>query len=180
MTPSECIRTRRSIRQFTNEPVSHEILSDIVETASYAPSWKHTQVTRYIAVENPALKARIAEECTDMYKNNGEIINRSAMLIAVTVIKNRSGYERDGSFSTPKGSGWQMYDAGIATEAFCVAAWEKGIGSVILGLFDEDKASALLEIPAERELVSLIAIGYPAEAPVAPKRKPVEELLTIK
>lgn len=180
MTPSECIRTRRSIRQFTNEPVSHEILSDIVETASYAPSWKHTQVTRYIAIENPALKARIAEECTDMYKNNGEIIKRSAMLIAVTVIKNRSGYERDGSFSTPKGSGWQMYDAGIATEAFCVAAWEKGIGSVILGLFDEDKASALLEIPAERELVSLIAIGYPAETPVAPKRKPVEELLTIK
>lgn len=180
MTPSECIRTRRSIRQFTEQPVSHEILSDIVETASYAPSWKHTQITRYIAVENPALKTQIAEECTDMYKNNGEIIKRSAMLIAVTAIKNRSGYERDGSFSTPKGSGWQMYDAGIATEAFCVAAWEKGIGSVILGLFDEAKASALLELPEERELISLIAVGYPAETPVAPKRKPVEELLVIK
>lgn len=180
MTPSECIRTRRSIRHFTEQPIAHDILADIVETASYAPSWKHTQITRYIAVENPDLKTKIADECTDMYKNNGEIIKRSAMLIAVTIIKNRSGYERDGSFSTPKGTGWQMYDAGIATEAFCVAAWEKGIGSVILGLFDEEKASTLLEIPEERELVALVAIGYPAEEPVAPKRKSVEELLVIK
>lgn len=180
MTPTECIKTRRSIRQFTEQPVSRKILSDIVEAASYAPSWKNTQITRYIAVDNPSLKTQIAEECTDLYRNNGEIIKRSAMLIAVTIIKNRSGYERDGSFSTKKGTGWQMYDAGIATEAFCLAAWEKGIGSVILGIFDEDKASALLGIPEECELVSLIAIGYPAEEPVAPKRKPVEELLIIK
>ncbi|MBP3544347.1 MAG: nitroreductase family protein [Lachnospiraceae bacterium] len=180
MTPSECIRTRRSIRHFTEQPIPHDVLSDIIETASYAPSWKHTQITRYIAVENLELKNKIADKCTAMYQNNGEIIKRSSMLIAITIIKNRSGYERDGSFSTPKGSGWQMYDAGIATEAFCVAAWEKGIGSVILGLFDEAKATALLEIPEERELVALVAIGYPAEEPVAPKRKPVEELLVIK
>lgn len=180
MTPSECIRTRRSIRHFTEQPIAHDVLADIIETASYAPSWKHTQITRYIAVENRELKNKIADECTDMYKNNGEIIKRSSMLIAITIIKNRSGYERDGSFSTPKGSGWQMYDAGIATEAFCVAAWEKGIGSVILGLFDEEKVSTLLEIPKERELAALVAIGYPAEEPVAPKRKSVEELLIIK
>lgn len=179
MTPSECIKTRRSIRQFTSESIPHEVLSAIVETASYAPSWKHTQIVRYIAVEDPALKNQVAEECTDMYKNNGEIIKRASMLIAVTMIKNRSGYERDGSFSTPKGSGWQMYDAGIASEAFCLAAWEKGIGSVILGLFDENRASSLLKIPEERELAALIAIGYPAETPAAPRRKSVEELLTI-
>ena len=51
MTAKECITGRRSIRQFTDQPVSHEILSQIVETASYAPSWKHTQIVRYIAVE---------------------------------------------------------------------------------------------------------------------------------
>ena len=46
------------------------------------------------------------------------------MVIAVTIIKGRSGYERDGSFSTPKGDRWQMYDAGVAGEAFCLAAFE--------------------------------------------------------
>ena len=50
MTANECIRGRRSIRKFTDQPVSHELLAQVVETASYAPSWKHTQIVRYIAV----------------------------------------------------------------------------------------------------------------------------------
>ncbi|MBQ9135154.1 MAG: nitroreductase family protein [Lachnospiraceae bacterium] len=179
MTANECIRGRRSIRQFTDKPVPHDVLENIVETASYAPSWKHTQITRYIAVEG-ALKDKIADECTSAYAKNGEIIKNAPLLIAVTFIKNRSGFERDGSFSTPKEGGWQMFDAGIATEAFCLAAYEQGLGTVILGIFDEAKAASLLEVPEERELVALIPVGYPAEEPVAPRRKPVEELLSYK
>ncbi len=179
MTAKECIKGRRSIRQFSDKPVPHDILEQIVETASFAPSWKHTQITRYIAVEG-ALKDKIAAECTTAYAKNGEIINSAPMVIAVTFIKNRSGFERDGSFSTPKEGGWQMFDAGIATEAFCLAAYEQGLGTVILGIFDEAKAASYLEIPQDRELVALIPIGYPAEEPVAPKRKPVEELLSYK
>ena len=101
------------------------------------------------------------------------------MVIAVTIIKGRSGYERDGSFSTVKGDGWQMYDAGVASEAFCLAAYEQGLGTVIMGLFDQDEASKVLNIPQERELVALIPVGYPAESPAAPKRKTVEDLLTF-
>lgn len=179
MTANECIRGRRSIRQFTDKPVPHDVLENIVETASYAPSWKHTQITRYIAVEG-ALKDKIADECTSAYAKNGEIIKNAPLLIAVTFIKNRSGFERDGSFSTPKEGGWQMFDAGIATEAFCLAAYEQGLGTVILGIFDEAKAASLLEVPEDRELVALIPVGYPAEEPVAPRRKPVEELLSYK
>lgn len=179
MTANECIRGRRSIRQFTDKPVPHDVLENIVETASYAPSWKHTQITRYIAVEG-ALKDKIADECTSAYAKNGEIIKNAPLLIAVTFIKNRSGFERDGSFSTPKEGGWQMFDTGIATEAFCLAAYEQGLGTVILGIFDEAKAASLLEVPEERELVALIPVGYPAEEPVAPRRKPVEELLSYK
>lgn len=177
MTANECIRGRRSIRQFTDKPVSRDVLAGIVETASYVPSWKHTQIVRYIAVEGD-LKDKIASECTSSYAKNGEIIKSAPMLIAVTFIKNRSGFERDGSFSTPKEGGWQMFDAGIAAEAFCLAAYEQGLGTVILGIFDEAKASALLSLPEDRELAALIPIGYPAEAPAAPKRKSVEDLLS--
>lgn len=179
MTAKDCIKGRRSIRQFTDKPVSHDILADIVETASYAPSWKHTQIARYIAIEGE-LKDKIASECSSAYAKNGEIMKNAPMVVAVTFIKNRSGFERDGSFSTPKEGGWQMFDTGIATEAFCLAAYEQGLGTVILGIFDEAKAASLLDIPADRELAALIPIGYPAEEPVAPKRKPVEELLSYK
>lgn len=179
MTAKECIKGRRSIRQFLDKPVPKDVLEQIVETASFAPSWKHTQITRYIAIEG-ALKDKIAAECTTSYAKNGEIINNAPMVVAVTFIKNRSGFERDGSFTTSKEGGWQMFDAGIAAEAFCLAAYEQGLGTVILGIFDEAKAASLLEIPQDRELVALIPIGYPAEEPVAPKRKPVEELLSYK
>lgn len=94
-------------------------------------------------------------------------------------ITGRSGYERDGSFSTPKGDRWQMYDAGIASEAFCLAAHEEGLGTVILGLFDEEEAAKLLNLPEGRQLAALIPVGYPAEAPAAPRRKTVEELLSF-
>ncbi len=175
MTAKECIMGRRSIRSYTDQPVSHQLISDIVTAASYAPSWKHTQIVRYIAVEGP-LKEQLAQ-CTSLFPPNGDIIRNAPVVMAVTVIKGRSGFERDGSYSTVRGDSWQMFDAGAASEAFCLAAYEQGLGSVIMGLFDVEKAAALLQIPQERDLVALIAVGYPAQSPAAPRRKPVEELL---
>lgn len=156
---------------------SHDLIEKIVATASYAPSWKNTQITRYIAVEGEK-KAALAK-CTSIYPGNGAIMEQAPMVIAVTAVTGRSGYERDGSFSTPKGTGWQMFDAGIAGEAFCLAAYEQGLGTVIMGLFDEAEAAKVLDLPEGRELVALIPIGYPAESPAAPKRKTVEDLLTF-
>lgn len=178
MTAKECILTRRSIRQFLDKPVEEAVLREIVETASYAPSWKNTQIARYVAITGEA-KDKIAEECTSLYANNGTIIKGAPMLIAVTVIKGRCGYERDGSFTTNKGASWQMFDAGIATQTFCLAAHEQGLGTVIMGIFDDTKAAELIKVPEDREVVALIALGYPNEAPAAPKRKTVDDLLSI-
>lgn len=177
MTAKECIKERRSIRKFKAEPVDHDLLARIIETASYAPSWKNTQITRYIAVEGD-LKNRIAAEGTTSFPGNGRIIENAPVLIAVTVIKNRCGYERDGSFTTPRKDTWQMFDAGVASQTFCLAAHEQGIGSVIMGIFDQAKVEELLQLPEDRELVALIPIGYPDETPAAPKRKTVDDLLS--
>ena len=166
MTAKECITGRRSIRQYTDQPVSHELLAQIVETASYAPSWKHTQIVRYIAVEGEK-KAKLAA-CTSSFPGNGKIMENAPMVVAVTVIKGR----------TARGDAWQMFDAGVASEAFCLAAYEQGLGTVIMGIFDQQEAADLLEIPENQDLIALIPIGYPAEAPVAPKRKPVTDLLS--
>ena len=178
MTAKECIKGRRSVRKFTEQAVDHALLSEIVETASYYPSWKHTQIVRFVAVEGEK-KERLAKECTDMWANNGKIMETAPVVMAVTIIRNRSGFERDGSFSTNKGDRWQMYDAGIASQTLCLAAYEKGIASVILGLFDDTKAAAILELPEDREVAALIPVGYAAEDPAAPKRKPVEEILSF-
>ena len=178
MDTMTCIRTRRSIRKFTEQPVSRDSIRAIVEAASYAPSWKNTQVTRYIAVDDAALKEKIAAECCE--DHNAAIIRSAPVLVATTMVEKRSGYERDGSYTTEKKDGWQMYDCGCAGQTFCLAAHELGLGTVIMGIFDPDKASALLEVPEGQLICALIAVGYPeAEAPV-PRKKTVDDLLSFR
>ena len=178
MNVIECIKSRRSIRKYKPNAIDHSIIDSIVSTTSFSPSWKNTQITRFIAIEDQSILSTIAKCHVPDY--NAKIINQIPMLIAVSYIKGRCGFERDGSYSSKKGDRWQMFDAGVASEAFCLAAYEQGLGTVIMGIFDEAKAASLLEVPEERELVALIPIGYPAESPAAPKRKSVEELLSFK
>lgn len=175
MIVTECIKTRRSIRKYRPDPIDHSLIESIVELASYSPSWKNTQITRYTAIEDSSLLEKIADRYTPDY--NANIIRQAPVLIAVTFIKGRCGFERDGSFSTEKKDRWQMFDVGAACQTFCLAAKDKGLGTVIMGIFDESGITELLHIPKEQELGALIAIGYPDIDPAAPKRKRVEELL---
>ena len=141
------IKERRSTRKFTDQAVSEEEIRAIVSAAAYAPSWKNTQTAHYIAIINQAKKQEIADTCVMGFAGNQRIIGQAPVLIVETTVNERSGYERDGSFSTSKGTHWQSYDAGLAGEAFCLAAWEKGLGTVIMGIFEEAKVKEALQIP---------------------------------
>lgn len=179
MEAIECIKTRRSIRSYQDKPVSHEIIEQIIEAASLAPSWKNTQIARYTVIESAEIKDKIAKECTHTYPGNGDIISNAAALVVVSYVKNRSGFERDGSFSTSKGAGWEMFDAGVASQTFCLAAHAYGLGTVIMGLFDDTIAEAI-DLPEGQDISCIITLGYPAVSPDAPKRKTVSDLLTYK
>lgn len=111
---------------------------------------------------------------------NEGIIKGAPVLMVMTYVEKRCGYERDGSFSTSKGDRWQNFDCGIAAATFELAAHELGLGSVVLGIFEEEKLRELLELPEGMGVACLMPLGYPAEEPGAPKRKEVAELLTIK
>lgn len=178
MDTLDCIKGRRSIRSFNSKKVEPETVEKIISFAAYAPSWKNTQITRYIAIQDADLKSDISKHTTS--ENNKKIIQNAPLLIAITIIKNRSGFERDGSYTTSKKDGWQMFDAGIASQTFCLAAHEFGVGTVIMGIFDEVEISGILEIPEDRELVALIAAGYYDTIPAVPKRKSINDLLLYK
>ncbi len=179
MEALECIKTRRSCRKFKEEAVPHQIIEEIVGIATYAPSWKNTQITRYIVIEDKEKLQRIADDCVLDFEYNKKTISRCPMLVVVTMVKNRSGYEKDGSFTTSKGDRWEMFDAGIATQTFCLAAHEKGLGSVIMGIFDEAKLAEVVSIPDGQQVAALVAVGYPVFQPEAPKRKETSELLSF-
>lgn len=177
---SNALTARRSIRKFQPTPVSPDTIRAIVAVAAYAPSWKNSQTTRYTLLTKREEIDRVADECTMGFQKNIDTLHGAPALVVLTTVNDRSGYERDGSFSTSKGTHWQSFDAGLAAEAFCVAAHDAGLGTVILGIYDEGKVKAVLNLPETESVSALIPIGVPAESPAAPKRKDVSELLRIR
>lgn len=177
MEAMKCIKERRSVRRYTEDKIPHEVMEDIVLAASYAPSWKNTQVVRYHVVESQETLDDIGSECILDFQFNEKTIKNAAALVVVTAKKGRSGYEKDGSYSTSKKDGWEMFDAGIASQTFCLAAHEHGIGTVIMGIFDENLIHEKLSLPEDEKVMALIAAGYPKFQPDMPERKNVKQLL---
>lgn len=180
MNAIECIKTRRSIRKFTDRAVEASVIAEVVNVAAYAPSWKNSQTTRYIAVLDKDLKNKLASECMMGFEYNVGTANGAPTMMVITTVNNRSGYERDGSATTSKGTHWQSFDAGIATQTFCLAAHEAGLATVIMGIFDESKVAEVIGVPEGQSVSALVAIGYADDEPQAPKRKSADDLLTIK
>ena len=179
MNSIQNIKSRRSIRKFKPEPIGTEVIKEIVEAARFAPSWKNSQTVSYTAVYDREKIKNMAKNGMCGFSHNTEICLGAPLLIIVTTKDKRSGYERDGSFSTSKGTHWQSFDAGAAAQTFCLLAHEYGLGTVIMGIYDEDVIRSVAEIPEGMSVSAIIAIGVPDEAPGAPRRKPVEELLRI-
>ncbi len=180
MEAVECIKTRRSVRKFTDEKVPVDIVRDIVELASYSPSWKNTQVIRYTLVEDEAVIAKIAAEGVMDFPLNQKTVSRAKQLMVITKKDGICGFEKDGTASTSKGAEWEMFDAGIASQTFCLAAHDKGVGTVILGIFDDAKVGEIVGIPEGQTVATVIVMGYPAFAPDMPPRKAVDDIFTVR
>lgn len=125
METIQAIRSRRSIRKYQPKPVPHEVIEQIVADAAYAPSWKNTQIARYVLVEDRATIDKMAEEMVLDFKLNEKTLKNCPAVMVLTYVTGRSGYERDGSFSTPKEAGFEMFDAGVAAQTF----WSCRVGA---------------------------------------------------
>ena len=176
METIQAIRSRRSIRKYQQKPVSHEVIEQIVADAAYAPSWKNTQIARYVLVEDRTTIDKMAEEMVLDFKLNEKTLKNCPAVMVLTYVTGRSGYERDGSPTTHKDDRWEYFDAGIACQTFCLAAHELGLATVILGIYDEDRLPAAISLPDGEVLTALIALGYADQQPAAPKRKTAEDL----
>ncbi len=173
----ECIKTRRSVRRFEDRPVDHEVIRKAVDAAVWAPSWKNTQTPRYTVTDSRKIIDDIAANGCCGFEFNSKTLRQTPVLIAVSYVKGRCGFERDGSYSTDKKEGWQMFDAGVAAQTFALAAHAEGLGTVMLGIYDPAYISKKLGIPETEEVAVLIAAGYEAFTPDAPKRRSSEEVL---
>ncbi len=168
----EIIKGRRSIRKYEDKDVPTELLNKVLEAVQWAPSWANTQVWDVVVVKDRSLKEKLQETIVPKNPATKAIVD-APVVLALCGKLGASGYYY-GQVTTKHGD-WFMFDLGLATQNLCLTAHDLGLGTVIVGLFDHDKAAEALKIPEGFELAALIPLGYPAKVGQAPKRKDVTE-----
>ena len=170
------INTRRSIRRYDKSAhITKEQLNEIIKAAIMAPSWKNSETGRYHIVMSEDKMKELREATMPEY-NIKNCADASAIIVT-TYVKNRSGFEKDGTPSNELGNQWGAYDLGLQNENFILKAWELGLGTLIMGLRDEKKVREILNIPEEEVIMSIISIGVPDIEPSCPARKEIEDIV---
>jgi len=173
----EAIRTRRSVRKYAPDPVPDELLRQVLEAARWAPSWANTQCWEVVVVRDPERKKALSELLVPERNPAKNAVATAPVVLAVCGRKGVSGFYK-GQPVTEKGD-WLMFDVALAVQNICLAAHALGLGTVIVGALDHAKASELLGLPEDMELVVLIPLGKPAHEPKAPPRKELSEFVHL-
>ncbi len=177
MDAIDMIKQRRSVRKYKQETVDRKLLEEIVEISRFSPSWANYQVARYTFIDDVEKIERIRQEGVLSFSYNMNTLKQTKGLLVLSVVKGKSGRLGDDEYSTSKTNTWEIFDAGIACQTFCLAAHAKGIGTCIFGVIDDKAIAEIAELPEQETVTALITYGYPDETPAPTPRKDVSELV---
>ena len=169
---NEIIHGRRSIRRYLSKEIPDETMQNVLEATRWSPSWANTQCWELVLVKDQKLKQELQATVSKKNPSTNAIVD-APVLIALCGKLKSSGYY-NGTTPTKFGD-WFMFDLGIMCQTICLAAHAAGLGTVVVGLFDQDKAGAVINLPGGHEVVALIPMGYSDQHPSPPKRKEVAE-----
>ena len=149
----DAIRARRNVRAYSGQPIAAADLDRILDAGRRAPSTRNTQPWDFVLVTDPDRLTTLAK----VWQGAGHIARSAATIAIVAPIA-----------SDDRQAGLIQYDLGQASMAMAIAAADLGIGSGHAAVADQDLARSLLGIPATHFLAYLLALGYPADKPLAP------------
>ncbi len=175
-TLPELIQTRQSVRRYDSRAVPESIIRSCVDAARMSPSASNSQPWSFVVVHEPELVQAVAHATYDKYIPFNKFVPQAPVIVAM-VIEKLPLITRVGKMI--KDRDFQWTDHGIAAAHFCLMAAHHGVGTCMLGWFNERKVKKLLNIPAGKRLSMLITLGYPPEDyPLRQKiRKPFENIV---
>ena len=171
-TVMDTIRQRRSIRAYEANDIPDETLDDILDALRWAQSWANTQCWELVVIKDRAVKEALQQTVPE---GNPA---RDAVVLAPVVLALCGKLESAGYFkgaAPTKFGDWFMFDLGIAAQNIALAAHAHGLGAVIVGMLDHDRARQALNVPEGYELVVLMPLGCPAQRADPPHRRAVSE-----
>lgn len=175
MTFQEFIKQRQSVRKYKENPVEREKIEKIIEAVHLAPSACNSQPWKIIIVDDPKLKNEVAQATFSKTISFNKFAVQAPVLAVLVIEKAKLIAQIGGSI---KNMEYPKIDIGIAAAHFCLQAAELGLGTCMIGWFDEKKIQQLLNIPEKRKVGLVITLGYPPEDYKLRQkiRKPVEEI----
>jgi nitroreductase len=161
MDGKAALTTRRSIRHFTEQPLTEGILRKLFEVCRYAPTSRNSESYYFIVIREPETLERLA----GVRDESSAPIARAGTAVAVCADSSKSQRH--------------VQDGCIAAYHFLLSAWLFGLGTCWIGAMDRDDVKDALGIPREHYVATVTPIGYPAETPTAPDRRPAGEIFRI-
>lgn len=154
------ISIRQSVRRYQNKSVEPEKLEKLIEAVRISPSACNSQPWKLILVNDPVLKDKVARATFSQVLS----FNRFAVeapVIAVLVIEKPKLIAAIGG--SIKNREFPLIDIGIAAAHFCLLATELGLGTCMIGWFDETRIKNFLQVPSNKRIGLLITLGYEPE-----------------
>jgi len=162
----ELMRSRHSIRGYSDREVEKEKLDYMIEAFRVAPSAKNIQPWHLIVVNNKDIINKLVPAC-----NNQTFISEAPIVIAV-IGDEMNAYGGMGGYVSSL-----FVDIGIAFEHLVLAAWEQGLGTCWIGSFKEEEVKRILNVPRDLRVVALTPLGYPDDEPRVRGRKSAKEIV---
>lgn len=180
MNPSEFFQTlvsnRQSDRGYTNQPIEKDKLERILEAARLSPSACNAQPWKFIVVDDPELKNKLADTTSSKVLGLNHFTKQAPIHIVIVM----EGANFTSNFgSMVKRKHFPLIDIGIGAEHICLAATAEGLGSCMIGWFDEPAVKKLLNIPKSKRPILIITLGYPEKPETRQKkRKGIDEVVS--
>ncbi|MBQ7824522.1 MAG: nitroreductase family protein [Bacteroidaceae bacterium] len=172
----EFVSSRQSDRAFDpSRPVEKEKLDRILECARLAPSACNSQPWKFIVVDDPDIKNNIADATANRILSINHFTKQAP--VHIIIVEEQANISA-GFGSWVKNKHFPHIDIGIAAAHICLAAHSEGLGSCILGWFNEKKIKDLLNIPSSKRPILDIVIGYSVQELRDKKRKKHEDVVT--
>jgi nitroreductase len=160
-----CIKERRSVRKFTDEPVSREQIIRLLEAAVWAPSGGNRQTWRFVAVDQPETVRKVKMVSPGMGGVPGALI---AIAHDMDLLEHGEGSQRPESIA--------KMDSAMAAQNILLAARAMDLGSCVIASFHAQGVAKVLNLPQSWRLHLLVSLGHPAMNPKPPARK-FEEII---
>lgn len=164
----EMVKHRESVRSYKAEPVPRESIDRCLEAARLAPSACNAQPWKFIVVDDPELKNAVAEATQDRIIPMNHFTRQAP--VHVVIVREKANLTSNIG-QVLKDKVYPLIDIGIAVEHFCLQAVEEGLGTCIVGWFNERKVKKLLGIPLNKRAELIITMGYRAVEQSREKRR---------